>query len=47
MNSLPNHILIKTYREAKHLRLDTSFIRLLELEIYRRNIQHLLLSAVK
>lgn len=44
MESLSNRLLLETFEKAKQLNLDEAFIELIELEIYRRNLQQQLLA---
>lgn len=46
MDYLSNSVLIETYQKAISLQLDEHFIKLLRLEIYRRNIQSQLLKEI-
>lgn len=46
MDRLPNALLLNAYRKAKQLQLDDSFIDLLKMEIYRRNLQRQLCQKI-
>jgi len=47
MDCLSDTLLLDAYKQAKDLKLDPSFINLLEIEIYRRNLQQQLLTLTK
>lgn len=46
MNSLSDALLIETHKKAKLLQLEERFIELLQLEMYRRNLQGQLLVKI-
>ncbi|GMB07550.1 developmental checkpoint coupling sporulation initiation to replication initiation [Thermolongibacillus altinsuensis] len=40
MRCLPDQLLIESYHKAKELELSPDFIKLIELEIFRRSLSH-------
>jgi developmental checkpoint coupling sporulation initiation to replication initiation len=40
LRCLPDQLLIESYHKAKELKLSPDFIKLIELEIFRRSLSH-------